>query len=272
MGSVVVSGGFDDPRSPCVRFLEEASKLGDLHVLLWSDETIRSLGEECKFPQEERTYMLEAIRYVSQVTLVEGRVDPDVLPQVDGLEPGTWVVDEQGDNDQKRAHCTSRGLGYRVLRTADLAGFAVPAHEIGAEPSAQKKVIVTGCYDWLHSGHIRFFEETSALGDLYVVVGHDENVRLLKGAGHPMFSQDERRYMVQAIRHVRQALISTGEGWMDAAPEIERIKPDIYAVNEDGDKPEKRQFCAEHGLEYVILKRTPEEGLARRESTALRGF
>ena len=87
-----------------------------------------------------------------------------------------------------------------------------------------------------------------------------------------MFSQDERRYMVQAIRHVTQALISTGEGWMDAAPEVARIKPNIYAVNQDGDKPEKAQFCAEHGLEYVVLKRTPKEGLARRESTFLRGF
>jgi hypothetical protein len=46
----------------------------------------------------------------------------------------------------------------------------------------------------------------------------------------------------------------------------------MYAVNEDGDKPEKRAYCAGHGLEYVILKRTPKEGLPRRESTHLRGF
>ena len=105
-----------------------------------------------------------------------------------------------------------------------------------------------------------------------MVVGHDENVRLRKGAGHPLFPQDERRYMVQAIRFVTQALVSSGTGWMDAEPEIDRIKPDIYAINEDGDKPEKRQFCRQHGLEYVVLKRTPKEGLPRRQSTDLRGF
>jgi glycerol-3-phosphate cytidylyltransferase-like family protein len=104
------------------------------------------------------------------------------------------------------------------------------------------------------------------------VVGHDANVRLLKGEGHPLFPQDERRYMVGAVRHVRQALVSTGSGWMDAEPEVERIRPDIYVVNEDGDKPEKRQFCAAHGLEYVVLKRLPKAGLPRRESTFLRGF
>jgi glycerol-3-phosphate cytidylyltransferase-like family protein len=119
---------------------------------------------------------------------------------------------------------------------------------------------------------VRFFEEVSGLGDLYVVAGSDPNVRLLKGAGHPLFPQDERRYMVQSIRYVCQALVSSGTGWMDAEPEIALIKPDMYAVNEDGDKPEKRQFCAEHGIEYVVLRRTPKEGLPRRQSTDLRGF
>jgi hypothetical protein len=78
--------------------------------------------------------------------------------------------------------------------------------------------------------------------------------------------------MVQAIRYVKQALVATGSGWMDAEPEIAQIHPDIYAVNEDGDKPEKRAFCLEHDLEYVVLKRTPKEGLPTRTSTHLRGF
>ncbi len=272
MGSVVVTGSFDDPRSHQVRFLEEAHKLGDLHVLLWSDDTVRSMGASLRFAQEERAYFVGAIRYVSQVTLIEGQIDVNALPHVGSVQPGTWVVDEQDDNAQKRAYCTSRAVRYRVLPKSNLEGFPEPAQNVSAGPSLRKKVIVTGCYDWFHSGHIRFFEETSELGDLYVVVGHDENVTLLKGEGHPMFPQNERRYMVQAIRHVKQALVSTGQGWMDAAPEIERIQPDIYAVNQDGDKPEKRQFCVEHGLEYVVLQRKPKEGLARRESTTLRGF
>jgi hypothetical protein len=43
-------------------------------------------------------------------------------------------------------------------------------------------------------------------------------------------------------------------------------------VNEDGDKPEKREFCKAHGIQYVVLKRMPKEGLPIRESTVLRGF
>jgi hypothetical protein len=59
---------------------------------------------------------------------------------------------------------------------------------------------------------------------------------------------------------------------MDAEPEINLIKPDVYVVNEDGDKPEKRVFCQQHGIEYIVLKRIPKEGLPRRQSTDLRGF
>ena len=137
---------------------------------------------------------------------------------------------------------------------------------------AEKKVIVTGCYDWLHSGHVRFFEEVSAYGDLYVVLGHDANIRHLKGPGHPLFSQEERRYVVGAVRYVRQALIATGHGWIDADPEIKLLRPDIYAVNDDGDKGGKREYCGQHGIEYLVLQRTPAPGLPRRSSTHLRGF
>ncbi len=119
---------------------------------------------------------------------------------------------------------------------------------------------------------MRFFEECSQLGDLYVVVGHDANVRLLKGEGHPLFPEDERRYVVGSCRYVKHSLVTSGMGWMDAEPEIALIRPHMYAVNEDGDKPEKRAFCAEHGIEYVVLKRTPKEGLPRRSSTDLRGY
>jgi len=273
MGKVVVTGSFDDVRARHFRFLEEAARLGSLHVLLWSDETIEWLeGKPPKFPQAERMYLLQAVRYVDRLTLVTGQVERDAIPQVDDIRPDIWVVDEMSDNSQKRSYCTARGIAYSVVEEDVLKCFPAAPVAVDGGRSSRKKVVVTGCFDWFHSGHVRFFEETSALGDLYVVVGHDDNVRLLKGEGHPMFPQDERRYMVQAIRYVTQALISSGHGWMDAEPEIARIKPDIYAVNEDGDQPEKRAFCEEHGIEYVVLKRLPKEGLPRRESKVLRGF
>ncbi|MGZ9235697.1 MAG: adenylyltransferase/cytidyltransferase family protein, partial [Anaerolineales bacterium] len=257
-----------------MRFLEEASKLGALCVRLWSDATIERLeGHSPKFSLEERLYFLNAIRYVSYVEICpDEAITASTLPCVSGVRPEVWAVEEVADNPSKRAYCAAHGIDYVVIPEASLREFPAWGPAESYLPGGRKKVIVTGCFDWFHSGHVRFFEETSQLGDLYVVVGHDENVRLLKGQGHPLFPEDERRYMAGAIRFVKQALISTGHGWMDAEPEIEAIKPDMYAVNEDGDQPAKREFCEKHGLKYVVLKRTPAAGLPRRESTHLRGF
>jgi len=269
---VVVCGAFDDIRSSEVRFLQEAARLGPLHVLLWNDQCVRSTtGADPKFPENERLYFLQAVRFVHKVSLVASPLSNDKLPLSRDVHPCAWAVRDSDDTAAKRAFCKSKNLAYRVLASAELAGFPKISE---AEPriGSKKKVMVTGCYDWLHSGHVRFFEEVSELGDLYVVVGHDANVRALKGKGHPMYSQGERRYMVGSIRYVRQALISTGHGWLDAEPELKRIKPDMYAVNEDGDKPEKKKYCREHGIEYVVLKRLPKAGLPRRESTVMRGF
>jgi cytidyltransferase-like protein len=270
---VVVSGSFDDFNSDHVRFLEEAAKLGSITLLLWSDELVeRSKGCPPKFSFAEREYIMQSIRYVSVVQILSGQQSPDVLPLQECQRWDSWVVNESTENSLKRLFCERHGLDYIVITEDALTGFPEPDASVIQPTPGKKKVIVTGCYDWLHSGHIRFFEEASAYGDLYVAVGNDKNVRYLKGEGHPLFNQEKRRYMVQAIRYVKQAVITLGMGWMDAEPNIELIKPDIYLVNEDGDKPEKAKFCAEHNLEYVVLKRIPKEGLTARSSTKLRGF
>lgn len=270
---ILVAGGFDDLRPRQVRFLQEASRLGKVRVHLWSDDIIRLIENRApRFPEAERLYLIEAIRYVSGTSLVRKYNGEDPLPLADGFHPDVWVVDEAAARPQQHEYCRSRGLEYRVLKEAELQGFPVPEPDARPASSSRPRVIVTGCYDWFHSGHVRFFEEVSKLGDLFAVVGHDANIRRLKGEGHPMLPQQIRRYMVQSVRHVKQALISTGDGWMDAAPQIAEIEPQIYVVNEDGDRPDKREFCRTHGLQYVVLKRIPKEGLPPRQSTDLRGY
>jgi cytidyltransferase-like protein len=273
MIGVAVTGSFDDMRSRHVRFLEEASKIGQVRVFLWSDEAAGRLDRRApKFSQDERRYLLQSLRYVHEVVLTDGPASPDTIPCAPGAHPAAWIVMEQDDHPEKRKHCISRNIRYIVVKNADLAGFPPAPSSILPATPGRKKIIVTGCYDWFHSGHVRFFEEVAALGDLYVLVGHDANIRLLKGDGHPMFPQADRRYMAGAIRYVRQALVTSGNGWLDAEPEIAVIKPDMYAVNEDGDRPEKKEFCFKTGIEYVVLKREPRPGLPRRKSTDLRGF
>ncbi len=134
---------------------------------------------------------------------------------------------------------------------------------------ANKKVFVSGCYDLLHSGHVEFFRQAAEYGDLYVGIGSDNTI--LKYKNHQtVYKEQERLFMVKSIRYVKDAYINQGSGIMDFVPTVDIVKPDILVVNEDGSNDDKRRFCQEHGIEYVVLKRTPAEGLEARSSTSLK--
>jgi cytidyltransferase-like protein len=129
-----------------------------------------------------------------------------------------------------------------------------------------KKVLVSGCFDLLHGGHVAFFKTAATYGDLYVSVGRDNNLLLLKGK-MPFFSEDERLYIVKSIKYVSEAFLASGSGMLDFKPDLQRIKPDIFIVNEEGHTPEKKSLCTEYGVEYIVLPRIPEEGLPVRSSS-----
>ena len=133
----------------------------------------------------------------------------------------------------------------------------------------KKKVFVSGCFDMLHSGHVRFLEEAASHGDVYVALGSDQTVLELKGRA-PVTTQSERKYMLEALKHVKACLISRGSGLMDFVAELKRVKPDIFLVNEEGNTPAKADLCAQLGIQYVVSKRLPQINLPARSTTSLR--
>jgi cytidyltransferase-like protein len=266
---VVVQASLDNLKSDDVRFLEEAAALGPLHVRIPSDDLLTAqTGAAPLFPAVERRFLAESLRFVTSAEVVDEPVAA-VLDDLAAAGAHLAVREEELAPDVEAA-AGAASIPVHVITAADRADFPVP--DPAPPPPGTPRVVITGCYDWLHSGHIRFFMDAAAYGALFAVVGSDRNVELLKGPGHPLQHEEERRYMVGAVKSVHQCLVSSGSGWMDAEPEIAEIGATHYVVNEDGDQPEKREFSQEHGLEYVVLKRLPHEGLPARSSTELRGF
>lgn len=147
------------------------------------------------------------------------------------------------------------------------ASAGVVAYVLRRPRRPRKRVFVSGCFDLLHSGHVAFFKEAAQLGDLYVSVGNDACITQLKKK--PMFPEAERVYMVSSIRWVHHAFVAEGMGH-DQAADLDKVSPDIYFVNEDGDKPIKRQQSAERGIEYIVAAREPDAGLDVRSSTSIK--
>ena len=61
-------------------------------------------------------------------------------------------------------------------------------------------VLVGGCFDILHLGHINFLENSKNLGDtLFVLLESDEAVKKLKGKNRPINNQRQRAQVLSAL-------------------------------------------------------------------------
>ncbi len=91
---------------------------------------------------------------------------------------------------------------------------------MGEETAANRLVVVTGVFDLLHIGHLRFLEAARRLGDrLTVGVESDERVRRWKGPSRPIQTEDDRLALLAALRVVDEVFLIDGE----------RIDPEFYA-------------------------------------------
>jgi cytidyltransferase-like protein len=133
----------------------------------------------------------------------------------------------------------------------------------------RKKVFVSGCFDLLHSGHVAFLKEAAGYGDLHVGIGSDETIYRLKGR-YTVNSQDERKYMIEALDCVTECRVNRGSGFLDFEEDLHDLRPDVLIVNEDGHSPAKEALCRSLGIDYRVLKRIPQAGLPARDTTTLR--
>ena len=132
-----------------------------------------------------------------------------------------------------------------------------------------KKVFVSGCFDMLHAGHVEFLNSAANYGDLYVGIGSDDNIRLLKNVV-PTYNADERLFILNNLKSVKMAFVCSVKGMLDFLEDLKQVNLDFFVVNEDGHSKEKEELCRSLNIEYIILKRIPREGLPERSSTELR--
>jgi len=131
------------------------------------------------------------------------------------------------------------------------------------------KVMVSGCFDALHPGHIAFLESAARFGELYVCLGNDDNIFQLKNR-KTYYDQSERSYMINALKWVKEVKISKGYGQLDFIEELSEISPDYFVVNEDGHSRDKQMLIESKGVKYVILNREPKDHLPARSTTKFR--
>ena len=95
-----------------------------------------------------------------------------------------------------------------------------------------KIVFVNGCFDVLHPGHIALFQYAKSLGDyLIVAIDSDEKVALDKGFDRPIFTMEDRRFVLEAIECIDIVHAFNSRSGLENL--LECIKPDILVVGSD---------------------------------------
>jgi cytidyltransferase-like protein len=124
----------------------------------------------------------------------------------------------------------------------------------------KKIVFCSGCYDILQSGHAVFFNQCKEAGDILVVgIGRDVVLTELKGPGRPVNPENNRLYLVAAMQEVDYAVLNSTvlmPGKMDHAPTLEKLRPDLYILNnDDSDIETKQVLCDRLGIEIRFVER-----------------
>jgi len=114
------------------------------------------------------------------------------------------------------------------------------------------RVMASGVFDILHTGHIHYLSEARKLGDeLVVVVATDRTVR--KRKHEPITPENMRLELVRSLKPVGRAVLGK-EG--DMFKVVSEIAPDIIALGYDQmfDEKELESQLAERGMDIRVVR------------------
>ena len=113
------------------------------------------------------------------------------------------------------------------------------------------RVLATGTFDLLHSGHVFFLTQARSLGDeLYVLVARDS---MIKHKARPIVPEGQRLEMISAFGVVDKALLGSES---DIFEPLKEIDPDIIVLGHDQffDTGELEKSLGERGFKAKVVR------------------
>ncbi len=126
----------------------------------------------------------------------------------------------------------------------------------------KRVIFANGCFDVLHGGHVSYLADSRAQGDVLIVgVNSDASERGLKGPTRPIYTQDERLVLLDAIRYI-DCLVLFDEPTCENL--LRALRPDVHAKGTDytADTIPEKEVARELGIE-VYIAGPPKENASR---------
>lgn len=116
-------------------------------------------------------------------------------------------------------------------------------------------MFTVGVYDLMHVGHVELFRRAKSLGDRLIVGVQDSgSVQKYKPSAKPVYSTEERAYLVSSISYVDEVVI-----YEDVEGIVRQTDFDLFVTGPDQTHDGFRraiEWCESHGRRHVVLPRT----------------
>jgi len=125
--------------------------------------------------------------------------------------------------------------------------------------SVKNKVLVGGCFDILHYGHVMFLKKAKSFGDyLIVAMESDKNIKRLKGKGRPIQNQRQRKEILESLKFVDEVIIlkdtMTDNDYFEL---INKVRPYRIVITKGDLLLNKKRGQAEMvGAKLVVIPKT----------------
>lgn len=115
------------------------------------------------------------------------------------------------------------------------------------------RIVVNGCFDLLHPGHIKLLEVARSYPNSYVLVliDSDKRIKELKGHVRPIITELDRAYLINNLKLVDRVEIFDSDEELISL--IRDYKPDIMVKGADyiGKRIIGEEFCKK--IEFVKI-------------------
>ena len=126
----------------------------------------------------------------------------------------------------------------------------------------QAVVVVGGCFDLLHLGHIIFLQQAKRQGQaLVVLLESDDRIRKLKGEGRPVHNQQTRAQILAELKSVDYVLMLPElNSDQEYDQLVEKLSPKIIATTE-GDEYDfhKKRQAEKVGAKLIYVTKPIED-------------
>lgn len=123
-------------------------------------------------------------------------------------------------------------------------------HRKEDEEPRRRIIAVSGGFDPLHYGHVRYIQEAAKYGDVVVILNSDSWLKRKKGFSFMPWEQ--RAEIVRALKGVKNVLMARDDDGTVISSLID-LRPDFFAKGGDRTRENtpEMQVCKDHDIEMV---------------------